>query len=462
MVKLVFVIYLLAIFEGALRKWVAPQFSQYIYFIRDPFVIWAYFIALNHGLWPRRSTPFKIGLALGGIGALIAVLQIALSGFDGLQILLAGYGWRNYFLYLPLAFLIGEQFTRRDVVRLCRLSLWIALPVAFLIALQFAAAPDAVINVGTATDSAGQFRGLGLDADHTRPMGTFTSVTGQTMFVSSAFAFLLALIIMNGKLRPVRRLTILIGAVSILSAMALGGSRYILIHCGLSVLGAMLLGTFIKGASSKARALLIPLSFGLLAAALYPIIFPEGFSALMGRWNNAAAVETTQFGNSGVFGRALYGMIDFLDLVHLTPALGYGLGFGGNASTILGATIDGSTPLALAESDWARHIIDLGPLFGCAFIACRIAFVVWLAKLVVLASRRHADPIPALLFTFISSELFYGQVTGHGTINVFVWLYTGLCLAAMRVSVRTKGPRRPISSHAAIPGAVTRIAKLVK
>jgi hypothetical protein len=438
LVRLVFFIYLLAIFEGALRKWVAPQLSQYIFFIRDPFVIWAYFIAFNHRLWPHRSIPLRIGWVVAGIGALIAFLQIALSGFDQFTILLAGYGWRNYFLYLPLAFLVGEQFSRRDVMRLCRLTLWIALPVAFLIALQFAAAPDAPINVGNATNAAAQFRGLGLDGDHTRPMGTFTSAAGQTMFVSSAFAFVLALLILPGKKRPIGLATVLVGAIAVLSAVALGGSRYAFIHCGLSVAGAMLLGLFIKGMATKGRALLIPLGLALSAAIMYPVVFPEGFSAIAGRWNNAAEVETAQFGHSAVVGRALYDMVNFIDLLHVAPALGYGLGYGGNASTSLGATIEGATPLELAESDWARHIVDLGPVFGCAFIVCRIAFVLWLGKRVFLASRRRSDPVPALLFTFIASELFYGQVTGHGTINIYIWLYTGLCLASMRMPSLTR------------------------
>jgi hypothetical protein len=431
-VRLVFVIYLLAIFEGALRKWVAPQLSQYIFFIRDPFVIWTYCIAFNHRLWPRRSIPLRIGWMLASTGALIALFQISLAGFDQFTILLAGYGWRNYFLYLPLAFLVGEQFTRRDVIRICRLTLWIAVPVAFLIALQFAAAPDAPINVGIATDAATQFRGLGLDADHTRPMGTFTSAAGQTMFVSSAFAFVLALLILPGRQRPVGLITVLVGAVAVLSALALGGSRYAFIHCGLSVAGAVLLGIFIKGAAVKSRALLIPIAVALSAALMYPIIFPEGFNAIAGRWNNAAEVETAQFGNTAVVGRALRDMVNFIDLLHVAPALGYGLGYGGNASTALGATIDGATPLELAESDWARHIVDLGPVFGCAIIMCRIGFVVWLARKVIIASCRRSDPVPGLLFTFIASELFYGQVTGHGTINIYIWLYTGLCLAAMR------------------------------
>src|SRR5262245_66481114 len=53
-VGLVLLVYLLLIFEGSLRKWLLPQLSLYIFFIRDPFVLIAYLLAFRHGLWPTR------------------------------------------------------------------------------------------------------------------------------------------------------------------------------------------------------------------------------------------------------------------------------------------------------------------------------------------------------------------------------------------------------------------------
>ena len=110
--------------------------------------------------------------------------------------------------------------------------------------------------------------------------------------------------------------------------------------------------------------------------------------------------------------------------------MGYGLGLGGNASTLLGATIAGAVPLSIAETDWARHIVDLGPLFGLLFIALRVLLVGWLAGEAWRALRRGASVLPALLFGFASIELLYGQITGQGTVNAYAWLFAGFCVAA--------------------------------
>ena len=41
-------IYWLLIFEGALRKWVFPEYQQIIFFLRDPIVLLAYIIAFRN------------------------------------------------------------------------------------------------------------------------------------------------------------------------------------------------------------------------------------------------------------------------------------------------------------------------------------------------------------------------------------------------------------------------------
>ena len=74
---------------------------------------------------------------------------------------------------------------------------------------------------------------------------------------------------------------------------------------------------------------------GVAAVFLYPILFPDAFQAFMNRWNHAAFVESRAFGDFGIFGRALYGFIDFFKLMGDTPVVGYGLGLAGNARLTL-------------------------------------------------------------------------------------------------------------------------------
>jgi hypothetical protein len=445
-VALVLVIYFLAIFEGVLRKWLLPQFAQYLFFIRDPFVLCAYAIASLNRLWPRHSLALKIGLCTTAFGTAVAFLQSVMHGFDGTALLLTVYGWRNYFLYLPLAFLIGSTFTRRDIDRVWQLTALLAIPIAVLVFMQFRSPPDAPINVGNAVNGIVQFQGLGQDETHTRPMGTFTSSTGQTMFLGSAFAMLLALIVTPAR-RKSRHLLILLGMAGVLSAVAFSGSRYTMLHCALAMAGALVIGLITRVPAVRLRAIALPILLTLAVVVLYPILFPAGFSALVHRWTAASSFESQQGG--GLAGRALSGLTAFVPLLTDTPALGYGLGFGGNASTTLGATINGVSALQLAESDWSRHIIDFGPVFGLLIILLRIGMFFWLLRMVWRYTRASGEALALLLFAFVGNELLYGQITGHGTVNVYGWIFMGLCLAAMKRRKPTSVERRITRSETA-------------
>jgi hypothetical protein len=442
-VALVMLIYFLLIFEGVLRKWVFPGASHALYFVRDPFVVLVYVIAASSGWWPQRSRLANAGLIAGAIGLLLAFAQVVTAG-TGLEsrLLLAAYGWRNYFLYIPLAAIIGEVVERRDLKRLVRLTLLLAIPMSALVFLQFRATPDAPINIGTAAEESLQFRGLGLDIDHTRPMGTFTSDVGEKLFVVSCIAMLMAGWVSSRDRRMVPYWQLLAATAATLTCLGLGGSRSAMLQSAIVVTAAVASSLVLRRGEVRVRAILLPAILCTLAVTLYPLLLPEGYSTFTERWTSAAAVESQSF-RFGIFGRALYGFIDFVDLLGSTPALGYGLGLAGNASLTLGVEIAGFT--GWAESDWARHIVDLGPVFGVLVILSRIALVYWLGRYCLEGARRLGDPLPLLLFASIGFDLLSGQLTGHGSVNGYGWVFAGLCLASARksptISASTDGAR---------------------
>ena len=47
--------FFLVIGEGVLRKWVLPSLSDMILIIRDPLVIWIYYLACGQGLFPTEN-----------------------------------------------------------------------------------------------------------------------------------------------------------------------------------------------------------------------------------------------------------------------------------------------------------------------------------------------------------------------------------------------------------------------
>lgn len=431
LVRGVFLLFALGIVEGVLRKWVAPQLGAVLFFIRDPLLLALYALATWHRLWPRRSIGLRVAWTLAALGVLWFVLQAATGGASDLRLLLGAYGWRNYFLYVPLAFLVGHVFQPADVQRLVRAVLWLALPVAVLVVLQFFAPPDAALNVGSASDEAYQFRGATQNAERTRPMGPFASVAGQNQFVGVAAALLLAGLIAPPRQRPGPLLLAAAGA-GVFTCLALGGSRGAVLQAGLSLAAALAVGGVARRGAVKARALLLPAAVAVLALLAYPVVFPDGHAAFSERWNTADRAEQQTFPGAGILGRALYGLVDFVDLFDRVPLLGWGLGFGGNASTTLGATVDGVRPGLLAETDYARHMVDLGPVFGLGYLGFRVALVAWLAVQALRATRRRGDPLPLLLFSYVGSVVGSGQITGQGTINLFGWLFAGLLIAQCR------------------------------
>ena len=432
----VLTIYLLAIFEGAIRKYIAPQFGQYIFFIRDPFLLYAYVLATRFALWPGNRGFFALSLWMCVAGVLLFFMQAGVFGVDNIRLLLGVYGWRAYFFYVPLAFLMGAQFRRADLLLFARVTLLLALPIAMLVLAQFASAPNAPINVGVAEETALQFKSVGITVDRIRTTGTFTSPAGQQQFIASAFALLLAMLLLPRKQSGV--VFFAVTACGVLTCLALSGSRGAMLHCAIVGLAAISLALVSKNAALKAKAVFLPLGLVVAGVILYPIVFPEGFATFMSRWNAAAGVEG---GDSGILVRSVLGMVDFVRLIGDVPVLGYGIGYGGNASIILNAEVDGIKPGWLVEADLSRQMVDLGPIFGLGYIAFRMALVVWLGITVLKATRRSADPLPVMLYAFAGVTIFAGQITGNGSINAYAWLFTGLCLAAARVASAPLGQR---------------------
>ena len=136
-VRLIFVFYWLLIFEGALRKWGLPQLEQVFFFVRVPVAFVLYWTAFRHRRWPRTSAPMLSFYLLAVAVTILVPVQLVAGGYEQRYILFAGYGWVNYFFYVPLAFLIAEHFQIEDLRRLMRHAAWLALASCPIVIMQF-------------------------------------------------------------------------------------------------------------------------------------------------------------------------------------------------------------------------------------------------------------------------------------------------------------------------------------
>ena len=115
--RLIWLYFLLLILEGALRKWIVPQFSDPLLIIRDPVVILIYMLAVRARVFPRSNFIYSLAIIAAlswaaGILVLLPYLSIQTV------ILVTGYGFRSNFLHLPLIFVIPAVFNIGDVKRL--------------------------------------------------------------------------------------------------------------------------------------------------------------------------------------------------------------------------------------------------------------------------------------------------------------------------------------------------------
>src|SRR5437667_3073009 len=137
---------LLAVFEGALRKWAFPDYGQFIYLAKDILLLGAYAgfflprvlryqpLALRH--------PVTMPLVLFG---LVAVLEIANPLLPNLAIGL--FGLKAYLVYAPLLYLVPYAFREpAELRRFLMTFVFLAFVPLTLGILQFWAPPDSVLN----------------------------------------------------------------------------------------------------------------------------------------------------------------------------------------------------------------------------------------------------------------------------------------------------------------------------
>ncbi len=422
--QLIWTYFFLLIFEGALRKWIFPGYANVLLIIRDPVVVAAYCLAWRSGLFPRNvfiSVAVAIGLASLAAGLLISSQSPAI----------AIYGFRTNFFQLPLLFLIPKAFNSRDVERLGYWTLLLAVPMAALMTLQFLAPPQSFINSG-ADEAFGQ---IASALGRIRPPGTFSFIAGPVYFYSLVTVFLLYN--QFGKKYPAWLMAA--ATVATLAAAAVSGSRSLVGSLAVVVFMGMVSSIMLRPAMAARwlGGLLVVATIGFFLSQLS--ILEMGVTVFSQRVTNASGTEG---GALGLLARAASGFTGFLPMLYEAPIFGKGLGMGTNVGLAL---MTDRSQAVWFEDEWARHVLESGPLLGSAFICYRIALVAWLG----VASWRHAarrDPLPILLFGACITILLNGNI-GQSTLLGFAILSGGLCLAAMRVPVS-----KPLASE---PGAET-------
>lgn len=412
-VAIVFLIYALSLVEGPLRKWFLPQLSTPLIFLRDPLVITLYaycFLVVGKKL----SQIAYVWIAFSCAASIWGLFPYLLSDVDELGWVL---GVRSYWLYMPLAFVVGEYFRRDDIIIFLIANVLIAAPYAALVAAQYAAGPGAWINSGVAGDDSAA---VGVAGSVVRPFGLFTYTGQNVIFTAAILAGFVALYLSRSRI-PMRAALLILGGAAVGTMCVLTGSRAIFFLAGF-VLTFSIVGSIVARPNfySVIRVLGI-LSFVALAAYMFAIQYPDMFRAMQERFASAEQSE------GAIFDRLVGGPLSFLDPLAGGPPLGSGIGIGAPGV----AQFLDLPPLVYGEHDLERNVNELGAFLGLGMVLLRFGTAVWLANVAVRCARR-GDLMVLPLAAYAALDLATGSIT-NSPLNAFMpWLLFGLVLAIAR------------------------------
>lgn len=442
-VNVCFIIYWLLIFEGALRKWFFPGMQKLIFFIRDPFVIFVYYLVIRYRLWPKMTPTFLFGLLVGLIFLCLGLIQ---SVILGLNPAVSAIGWRGYFWYLPLSFIIGEHFRGKDLARLCRQTLLLAIPMAVLTYFQFRSGPYSFLNK-TMDEDATPFL---VGADIVRTSGTFTFSIGQVLFIGSIVAMVLSLWLLPKVQRPLSRPLMWAATAAVLVNIYTSGSRSAFVESAISLMAAMFSGLVMTNRNQQIRCLMLPGLISVIGAVFYVTVFSQAYEVMLARQIAASANE------GSTLARAVGIFTSVFETLPRSTFIGLGIGLGSNAGIYLAS---GIRKFHLAENELPRIIEESG-IIGVLYVGYRAWLFFWIFGSAIVATRRANNPLPLLLFSFGGILILVGQMTLQGTVNGYGWLFAGFCIAANKLGLSSAAfpvaKSRPRSS-----GRAQKVSKLI-
>jgi hypothetical protein len=429
-VKLALVI---ALFEGALRKWVWSGGGDLIYFLKDGVLLGAYlrfFMAPDPDIRAYR-------LDIPATAILILCLVVAFPAINpniGSPIL-AIIGVKFYLYYIPLAFMMPYLFrTQEEMVRQLTWYAFLGIPICALGFLQWRSDAFSVLNSYAAGMMEMGATGFGVGTG-VRVTGTFSYITGHTTFVTFFAALYLALIAV--KETPYKKIIVGLALPMLAANSFMGGSRGAVMSAGFTVIGFILASFSPTFTTSKQfRGILI--GGGLLCVLGVTYFFSDAVLLWTTRRNTAG---------DNVASRVITMPMDALEQGFKEAGLtGYGIGLTHPGSAALRAALKIPAPKRKApvfDTEPGQVFAELGFIGFFAWYCLRFYFLaaVW-------QSFRRSPPgilktISLAAFVVYGPYMVMSVVLNH-TASILLWALVGLaftCRLQPTVQRRFTNPR---------------------
>lgn len=404
---LIWVYFLLLLFEGALRKWFLPSLSQGLLVVRDPIALWIYYLAYGKDIFPLENKYIQKLFIWTIVACALSVI------INQAHLATIAYGARTNLLHFPLIFVMAHVLTRNDVLLFGKAFLVLAFPMTWVVAQQFQADHENIVNVA----AGGTGHQMMTSGDKVRASGTFSFVSGIVFYYCFSMAFVIYGFI-NKKAFP--RWMLYLGTGATFLAMVTAGSRAVIAESIQVVACFGFLAYFHPKEFGRITASVFALS--AIGLFLYSQIslFKEGLDFLSLRFEEAANVEGNPI--EAYFNRYWEIIKAPYQYNKWTGFFGNGLGTATRAGSALGGGFGG------AELSWSRPVLENGLLVGVLFLAWRV----WITKdllTVCIRGLKKGNYLGIFLFGAAGPVLLFGLL-GQPTNLGFAAFGSGLCLSA--------------------------------
>lgn len=429
--------FVLLVLDGALRKWVFPQYGILLFLLKDA-VLWTAFLAFVAG---RRALTIPRPLTRTWVPLLLAlyVFVVLLQAFNLRQpsLMVSAIGLKAHLAYLPLVVLLPALVAQTEEARMTRLlwraALLVYLPILVLGVYQFSQPPTADIN-SYARDMEVVATSI---PEVPRITGTFSYISGFTSFLMFG-AFLSVAVLLAG-VRWRRRSLTLLGAVLVIATaivLPMTGSRGpVLLAAG--GLGLLLLIVRL----GRARRLGFLAATALLGLVL---IVGAGDVGLTRGWH-ALAERTERVGPEELEGRILGAVSGPATGLERGGLLGYGVGSNHQAAPRFVRGTSGHTWLAdgYVEGAVTRIVTELGAV-GWLILMTLKAALLFLAFRTVRASRSPVELLVGGTAFCMTAAYFLFPVVFNVVTGALYWTSVGAMVGIW--SLQQTGPSRPAPS----------------
>jgi hypothetical protein len=436
-----FSVFVLLVFEGALRKWVFPSAQAQIYFLKDGILLATY---LGFLLYCPRSK-----IAPGGVTAISVVLVLSfLFGCievfnpNSPSVLVGVMGLKAYFLYAPIAFILPYVFdSQKQFLRLIRCYIAMAIPVAILGFVQVAAGPESSINAYVShSEDAVILAVFGSERDLVRTSGTFSYIAGYAVFLTFIAFLSLGYNLAQGW-RLKNNITPLLALILVVGAMFTTGSRgpvYTLIVAVPIILWLGVAGRVVSVQTLTRLSILAP-----VIALLASNISPDAFEAFAERAAEGGADDTLD--------RILSPIVSTIEALSEAPAFGIGIGTTHpSALSITGDDWPWWLQGLFTEDEMARVSVELG--FVGLFLIYLLRFLI--VALAVRAAISFKDPVyrafGVVFAVHLGMAIMVGSIMLNATAGIYYWGGFGLVLAMRRLEQSALSENRQYASAEAV------------